>query len=177
MTFLSFKPRLMMNCTHCVSESRDRATRDLEKTEREIARLIDAIKAGVPGAAVKDEMATLEAKRIELLAQLQAAPPSMPRLHPNLAELYRQKVVNLSEALNDDDTRQEAGECIRELIEEIRLVPDNGKLRAELYGELAALINLANEHPRSKGTGVQVTLVAGAGFAQERTKWTLKRYA
>ena len=51
-----------------------------------------------------------------------------------------------------------------ELIEEIRLVPDNGKLRAELYGELAALINLANEHPRSKGTGVQVTLVAGAGF-------------
>ena len=43
----------------------------------------------------------------------------------------------------------------------IRLVPDNGKLRAELYGELAALIN---EHPRSKGTGVQITLVAGVGF-------------
>jgi hypothetical protein len=51
---------------------------------------------------------------------------------------------------------------IRELIEEIRLVPEDGKLRAELYGELAALINLANEHPRSKGTGVQITLVAGA---------------
>jgi hypothetical protein len=32
----------------------------------------------------------------------------------------------------------------------------------ELFGELAALINLANEHPRSKGTGVQITLVAGA---------------
>lgn len=29
-------------------------------------------------------------------------------------------------------------------------------------GELAALINLANGHPRSKETGVQVTLVAGA---------------
>jgi site-specific DNA recombinase len=142
--------------------SRDRATRDLEKTEREIARLIDAIKAGVPGAAVKDEMETLEAKRVELLAQLQAAPPSMPRLHPNLAELYHQKVINLAEALNDEDSRLEAAECIRELIDEIRLVPDNGKLRAELYGELAALINLANEHPRSKGTGVQVTLVAGA---------------
>ncbi len=144
--------------------SRDRATRGLEKTEREIARLIDAIKAGVPGTAVKDEMETLEAKRVELLAQQQAAPPSMPRLHPNLAELYRQKVMNLVEALNDDHTRLEAGECIRELIEEIRLVPEDGKLRAELYGELAALINLANEHPRSKETGVQVTLVAGVGF-------------
>ena len=90
----------------------------------------------------------------------------MPRLHPNLAELYRQKVVNLAEALNEEDTRLEAAECIRELIEEIRLVPKRGELEIELYGELAALINLANEHPRSNGTGVQITLVAGTGFVQ-----------
>jgi hypothetical protein len=138
---------------------RDRTARDLEKTEREIRRVIEAIKAGVSGAAVKDEMNTLEAKRVELQAQLEAAPPPMPRLHSNLAELYRQKVMNLAEALNDQHTRLEAAERIRELIEEIRLVPENGKLRVELYGELAALINLAN--PRSKGTGVQITLVAG----------------
>ena len=144
--------------------NRDRTERDLEKTEREIRRLIDAIKAGVPGAAVKDEMAALEARRVELLARKKEAPPPMPRLHPNLAELYRQKVINLAEALNDELSRLEAAACIRELIEEIRLVPDNGKLRVELYGELAALINLANEHPRSKETGVQVTLVAGVGF-------------
>jgi hypothetical protein len=124
--------------------------------------LIEAIKAGVPGAAVKDEMTVLEARRVELLARLEAAPPPMPRLHPNLAELYRQKVTNLAETLNDEHTRLEAAECIRELIEEIRLVPEGGKLRVELYGELAALLNLANEHPRSKETGVQITLVAGA---------------
>ena len=59
---------------------------------------------------------------------------------------------------------------IRELIDEIRLVPEDGKLRAELYGELAALINLANEHPRSKGTGAQVTLVAGARNHLYRTR-------
>jgi hypothetical protein len=92
----------------------------------------------------------------------------MPRLHPNLAELYRQKVMNLAEALNDQHTRLEAAECIRELIEEVRLVPENGKLRVELYGELAALISLANEHPRSKGTGVQVTLVAGTRSHRDR---------
>ncbi len=143
---------------------RDRIARDLEKAERETHRLIDAIKAGVPGAAVKYEMTALEARRVELLAQLEAAPPPMPRLHPNLAELYRRKVVNLAEALNEEHTRLEAAECLRELIEEIRLVPKNGKLQVELYGELAALLNLANEHPRSKGTGVQITLVAGVGF-------------
>ena len=52
--------------------------------------------------------------------------------------------MNLAEALNDEHMRLEAAACIRELIEEIRLVSDNGKLRVELFGELAALINLAN---------------------------------
>jgi site-specific DNA recombinase len=69
---------------------RDRAAHDLEKTEREIHRVVEAIKAGVPGAAVKDEMTSLETRRIGLLGQLEGAPPSIPRLHPNLAELYRQ---------------------------------------------------------------------------------------
>jgi site-specific DNA recombinase len=63
---------------------RDRTTRDLEKTQREIRRLVEAIKAGVPGAAVKDEMASLEARRVEFLAHLETAPPPMPRLHPTL---------------------------------------------------------------------------------------------
>jgi hypothetical protein len=148
---------------------RHHTARDLEKTEREIRRLIEAIKAGVPGVAVKDEMAVLEAKRVELLARIEAAPPSMPRLHPNLAELYRQKVTNLAEALNDEHTRLEAAECIRALIEEIRLVLVDGKLRIELIGELAALLNLANGHPRSKETGVQITLVAGACNHRELT--------
>jgi hypothetical protein len=89
-------------------------------------------------------MASLETRRIELLGQLESAPPSLPRLHPNLAELYRQKVVNLAEALNEEHTRLEAAECIRELIDEIRLVPKHGQLEIALYGELAALINLAN---------------------------------
>ena len=69
--------------------------------------------------------------------------------------------MNLAEALNEKHARLEATECIRQLIEEVRLVPENGRLQVELYGELAALINLANANPRSKGTGVQITMVAG----------------
>ena len=70
----------------------------------------------------------------------------------------------MTAALNEESNRAEAAEAIRALIEEVRLVPDDGNLRIELLGELAALINLTNEHPRSKETGVQVTLVAGVGF-------------
>ena len=43
-------------------------------------------------------------------------------------------------------------------------MPEDGKLQVELYGQLAALINLAKQTPRSKGTGVKVTMVAGAHY-------------
>ena len=150
---------------------RDRLTRDLTKTERDIQKLIEAIKEGVPGSAIKDEMQALECRRQELTHAMENAPASMPRLHPNLAQLYHDKVDRLTDALNEESSRTEAAEAIRALIEEVRLVPDAGSLKIELYGELAALINLANEHPRSKGTGVQVTLVAGA---RNHREWTLQ---
>ena len=35
---------------------RDRLTRGLVKTERDIKKLVEAIKDGVPGSAIKDEM-------------------------------------------------------------------------------------------------------------------------
>src|SRR5262245_41244121 len=57
-----------------------------------------------------------------------------------------------------------AAECIRGLIEEIQLVPVDGRLTLHLFGELGALLNLANKRPRSGGAGAQVTMVAGVGF-------------
>jgi hypothetical protein len=38
---------------------RNQSERDLEKTERDIRRLIEAIKAGVPGAAVTGKKSTI----------------------------------------------------------------------------------------------------------------------
>jgi hypothetical protein len=111
-------------------------------------------------------MTALEARRSDLLDQLKAAPPPIPRLHPNVGVVYREKIISLREALNAEGTRTEAAECIRGLIEEIRLVPENGRLRLELFGQLAALINLTNQHPRSSGTRVPATLVAGERNSQ-----------
>jgi site-specific DNA recombinase len=118
----------------------------LEKTEREIRRL-RLSKPGVPGDVVKGEMTTLETRRSDLLGQLEAAPAPALRLHPSVAEIYRQKIVNLGQALNDERTRTEAAECIRELIEGIRLVPKKGKLRIELLGKLAALKTSGTKTP------------------------------
>ena len=64
-------------------------------------------------------------------------------IHPNLAEIYRQRVEHLHEALHDGTTRDEAFELIRSLIDEICLVPEDGQLRVELRGELAEILALA----------------------------------
>ena len=143
---------------------RDRLVRDLEKTNRYLKRIVQAIKDGVPALALKDEMMDLESRKLELEQRVSKAPAPIPRLHPSLADLYRRKVDNLHEALSREDTRVEATEAIRALIDEIRLVPEGGELKIELFGELAALIGLANKDPRSDDRGLQVTLVAGAGF-------------
>ena len=44
-----------------------------------------------------------------------------------------------------DQAHDQAFELIRSLIEEIRLVPDGGALKAELRGELAGILALTSE--------------------------------
>ena len=52
------------------------------------------------------------------------------------------------------------------------LLPEDEKLKIELYGELATLQRLGTEPknaPPANAKGVQITMVAGAGFAQDPT--------
>ena len=57
--------------------------------------------------------------------------------------------------------------AIRQLLERLQFVPENGELKIKLYGELGASLKLGiepkNEHPQAKSEGVQITMVAGAG--------------
>jgi hypothetical protein len=41
------------------------------------------------------------------------AVPTLPLLHPEMAELYRQKVTTLAQALVRSETRTELGETVR----------------------------------------------------------------
>jgi site-specific DNA recombinase len=82
-----------------------------------------------------------------------------------MADLYRAKVENLASALQREDTRLEAAEMLRGLVDSIVLIPDEGQLRIELRGNLAAMLAAAQKTKRSPETGdlvVPVQLVAGA---------------
>ncbi len=122
-----------------------------------------------PVQAMKAELRALEAKQIELEKTLASAQAPAPLIHPALAEVYRQHVAALQEALRDPDSRDEAFEIIRSLIDEIRLVPEGGALKIELRGELAGILALASESTTARGlstTGLaeQIKMVAGRGF-------------
>ena len=80
-------------------------------------------------------------------------------------------MANLTEALNDPETKAEATALIRSLLEEIRLIPnDEGPMTIELVGELAGLLALGQTNGHTKtasklaASGRSVSLVAGAGF-------------
>ena len=60
-----------------------------------------------------------------------------------MAELYRLKVSMLAQALERQETRAEATEALRGLVDAIILTPSAGELRIELKGNLAAMLGAA----------------------------------
>ncbi len=139
---------------------------ELKTVERQIRNIVEAVKAGFFAPSMKEEMATLEARQAELRERLADAPDAAPMaLHPGLAEIYREKVADLSSALNVPARRQEAAEALRGLIEAITLVPVDGALQIELIGALAGILALGKEERPGPGArGRKITLVAGVGF-------------
>jgi hypothetical protein len=135
--------------------------------------LVQALVDGMPARTLKDEMIALEAREDELNALLASRPEAEPALHPNLANLYREKVAALHAALADPATKDEAFTIIRTLIDEVRLIPEDGQLRVELRGALAGILALAATNTKTARIGAdgsvsvlveQIKLVAGARF-------------
>ncbi len=151
------------------------ASQDSLRSERQMItqqteRLIDAIADGTPPAAVNKRLVELEQRQTAVDAKLAEAAAPAPRLHPNLAELYRQKIAALTDVLARDDAA-EVREIIRGLVDAIVLVPEDGHLRVEVRGALAAILTLAAGAQNNKSPGidaealsVQVKVVAGIGF-------------
>ena len=121
----------------------------------------------VAGDEGKAEIKALDIRRKELQARLEAADEPPPLLHPEMASLYRQKVTTLARALEHLETRTEASEALRGLIDAIVLTPNQGELQIELKGNLSAMLGAAQNAKRSPETGdlsLQVVMVAGGGF-------------
>ncbi len=154
----------------------DRTAREQELTrvKAKLKRMVAAIAEGAPVRTIKAEMESLEAREAVLEEELASAPPAAPRLHPNLAAIYRKKIDDLQGALAAEKT-PEIAEAIRALVGEIRLVPVEGRLAVEVTGNLAGILSLASDkrvHPAGPfgpdreiaELTAKIKLVAGTGF-------------
>jgi site-specific DNA recombinase len=152
------------------------AEREIERIEARRKKLVESIMEGVPASEVRDELKANVARREELKAKLAAADEPPPLLHPGMADLYRQKITALAQALEHSETRTEASEALRGLIDAIVLTPNQGELQIELKGNLAAMLGAAQNAKRSPQTGdlsLQVVMVAGACNQRYLQLWSV----
>src|SRR5690606_17613597 len=137
--------------------------RALEKIDRAIAGIMTAIEDGLYQSAMKARMAELERQKAEIAARMADAPLPVPDVHPGIAEAYKRQVERLVEALEDPETRLDASQAIRSLIERIVLHPGTklGEVHATLHGALMGILEFAQGTPRPAATGVTTMVVSG----------------
>jgi hypothetical protein len=91
---------------------------ELDHIERRIRRIVELITdddARLRALNLKQELVSLEARQLTLQQEVAATESPALLIHPNLSEIYRQRVERLHESLNDPTTRDEAFELIRSL--------------------------------------------------------------
>ena len=168
------QPDMVREFVAAFNEEINRGRRDqelaIEARRRELARiaakldgLTNAIADGLRTPGLLKTLEGLEAQKAELEWAIEAAPLPPPRIHPNVAELYRRKVMGLHAALSADDTRAEAAEILRGLIEAILIRPAERGTEIELVGDIVNMLKLPTKGSSSLDAHESsVKVVAGA---------------
>lgn len=126
------------------------ARRDLAACDRDIKRLIQAIKAGVSGPSIKNELDALEARKAALTSALAEAP--LPAMHPQMAEVFRQKATTLAAGLEHDDQRDAARQALRGFLDKIVIPPGDGLL--QVVGNVGTMLAAAQGRSQSRSIAV-----------------------
>ena len=116
--------------------------RELATVKRKLDGLVEAIADGLRAPGLQQRLDELEPRRKEIEEGLATAPTTPVRLHPNLAQVYRQKVEQLQRALEDSEIRDEAVHILRGLIEYVSIGPTENGLEIEIVGEIAKMVEL-----------------------------------
>ena len=143
-----------------IAQARSKLDSELAEGKRRSERLVDQIADGVlTGAAVKDRLDALEARRSQIESELAQAPvASVVALHPHVAEHYRSVADSLDRALDrsGSEAAAEARNLVRKLIETVGVTPldERGKFALTVQGKIAALVNQDGENTMKLGAGV-----------------------
>jgi site-specific DNA recombinase len=119
-----------------------RKRRELADVSRKLDGLVDAIASGLRGASAQQRLDDLERQKTELQHEFDSAVAPPPLLHPNLAEIYRDRVARLHEAFTDETTRTKATDVLRGLIDRVLLHPGDHGSEFELVGDIARMVEI-----------------------------------
>jgi site-specific DNA recombinase len=141
----------------------------LMKTNRARSWRLDQLARSIFSGWLQRRLDELEARRTEIKQDLAAGPTNPVCLHPNLAQVYRQQVEQLHQALDHPEIRDEAVQVLRGLIEHVSIRPADNGLEIEIVGEIAKMVELGIR-PKAKQATLDerltrsVKVVAGVGF-------------
>ena len=154
-----------------VSAEREKAERQLAKTQSAIDQITKAVEDGMYHPSMIAKLTEHEATKEALELELASEPPAPTlRLHPSMSTRFKEHIHALSVALREDHLRTEAVEILRGFVSEVRMVPDasaRGGHQMELVGDLAGILQLSHGDESKRHSiiaGGSVTLVAGVGF-------------
>lgn len=119
-----------------------RAPREIASIERRQNELTKLLIEG--NEDWKTELVELDRRKSALRAAIEQggeAPPA-PAMHPHMAEVFRQKTLALTAALEHDEERDRARYALRGFLEEIVIPAQNGPL--EVPGNLGEMLTAAS---------------------------------
>ncbi len=151
-------------------QAHDDAT--LSNVQRKIDRIIDAIAEGLRTPDMKEKLEALSAQKAALESRAVNRRAPLPAMHPNLAEVYRNKVASLQTAITSSHDHAGVLERLRDLIERVDVGPGADKDQPEiiLTGALAAMLKLTMPETAAIAAAghdlflSSVKVVAGARF-------------
>ncbi|WP_424988967.1 recombinase family protein [Microbulbifer sp. S227A] len=148
-----------------------RVQSERDSLARKLDGLYDAIAEGLRTSGLQAKLEEMEGQLTKLDSELATPAPTPVRLNPNLSELYRRKVQDLSDTLTDPEIRPQALELIRSLIERVTIKHADDGVIVALDGALVGMIGLAQNAKSPSGEGPctnidisSIKVVAGVGF-------------
>ena len=106
-------------------------------------------------------------------------PIRIVELHPNLPDLYRKKIIQLEQILDDEVTRSQAFDLIRSLISHIEVHPGQkrGHCEVVVIGALAQFLAFAQQETTASASraGGTSLMVAGTRSHLYRTQLHYER--
>jgi hypothetical protein len=133
---------------------------------RQIDRVVDHIVNGTGSKSVTSRLTDLEAEQESLEAEVHQyeTKATVIPIH-NIGQVYRAKIRQLTDGLDDPAIRLKAIETIQSLIDHIKVTPTNTGFDVELHGELGAIMEMVGQNDRSPAgliAGRSLSVVAGA---------------